>query len=157
MHLGVIGDLPILSQLLTPEAARLLTQTVSSPPMPAAAAFVERHRLQREWSAFFLKHSVLVGPTWCDAQFAHGADLDAASGADTTLRRLRFILPGNVLGIPATAVAAGLSDAGLPLGVQIYADLWRDDLTLTAAQIIEGALGTLTCTIPRKPISGVGV
>ena len=42
----------------------------------------------------------------------------------------------------------GVAD-GLPTGVQVYADLWRDDLSLDAAQVIEDALGTITPIDPR--------
>jgi amidase len=35
---------------------------------------------------------------------------------------------------------------GLPLGVQVYADRWREDLCLAAAQLIEDEVG-LICPI----------
>lgn len=54
--------------------------------------------------------------------------------------RIRFISPANVLGPPATAVPTGLAD-GLPTGVQVYADKWREDLCLDGAEIIESRLG----------------
>ena len=56
--------------------------------------------------------------------------------------RLDFITPANVLGLPATAVPTGVID-GLPAGVQVYADRWRDDLSLTGAEIIESRLGQI--------------
>lgn len=68
---------------------------------------------------------------------------------DAVLKRLVFVVPGNVLGLPATALPTGLAADGLPLGVQVYADLWRDDLSLAAAQVIEDAFGTLTPIDPR--------
>ena len=37
---------------------------------------------------------------------------------------------------------AGVTD-GLPTGVQVYADRWREDLCLTGAEIIEAALGQI--------------
>ena len=46
-----------------------------------------------------------------------------------------FITPGNVLGLPAVALPTGVSD-GLPAGVQVYADLYREDLCLLAAEAI---------------------
>ena len=65
--------------------------------------------------------------------------------ADITLSRLAFITPGNLLGIPAVSVPMGVHD-GLPLGVQVYADRWREDLCLAAAQLIEDEVG-LICPI----------
>ncbi len=148
MQAGLLAELPALRVLMSPAALSLVDRLLAMDGLPVATAFGERHRLQREWSAFFAQHSVVVGPTWCDVQFPHDADLDPDI-PDVGLARLRFITPGNLLGIPATAVPAGLGQGGLPLGVQVYADLWRDDLSLAAAQVIEDALGTLTPIDPR--------
>jgi amidase len=117
--------------------------------MPAAAAFVERHRMQREWSEFFTRYSVIVGPVWTASLFPHDADLDPKTGWQTTHARLRFITPGNLLGIPSTVVPTGIAADGHPQGVQVYADLWRDDVSLAAAEVIEAALGSLTPVDPR--------
>jgi amidase len=149
MQLG-LGDLvPLLGAIMTPPAVGLIEALMAFDTMDANTAFVERHRLQREWSAFFADHPVVVGPTWCDVQFEHDADIHPETGVETTLARLPFILPGNLLGIPGTSVPTGVSD-GLPTAVQVYADLWRDDLSLAAAEVIESALGTIT---PIDPVS----
>lgn len=60
---------------------------------------------------------------------------------------MRFITPGNVLGLPSIALPMGVAD-GLPTGVQIYADLWREDLCLDAAETIEGAVTRPTPIAP---------
>jgi amidase len=151
MQLGVADNLPLLDLVMSPEAVGLLHALMEIPAPLPGAAFVERHRLQREWSAFFVDHPVVVGPTWCDVQFEHDADIDPVSGVDVTLQRLPFIVPGNLLGIPGVALPTGVDTAtGLPLGVQVYADLWRDDLALDAAQSIEDALGVIT---PIDPVT----
>jgi amidase len=99
-----------------------------------------RNRLCRLWSEFFETFPIMVGPTWTDIQFMHDADIHPDTGMDLTIDRLRFIVPGNVLGIPSAAVPTGIIDS-LPAGVQVYADRWRDDLSLKGAEIIESALG----------------
>ena len=55
---------------------------------------------------------------------------------DALKKSFYFIAPANGLGLPAVALATGVSD-GIPTGIQIYADLFRDDLALLAAEIIE--------------------
>ena len=61
---------------------------------------------------------------------------------------MRFIAPGNVLGLPSVALPAGLAD-GLPTGIQIYADLWREDLALAAAEVVEAGFGAVA---PIDPV-----
>ena len=149
MQLGLSELVPLLGAIMTPPAMSIIEGLMALDGMDANTAFVERHRLQREWSAFFADHPVVVGPTWCDVQFEHDADVHPETGVSTSLARLPFILPGNLLGIPGVAVPTGVVD-GLPTGVQVYADLWRDDLALQGAGVIESALGTIT------PIDPVG-
>jgi Asp-tRNA(Asn)/Glu-tRNA(Gln) amidotransferase A subunit family amidase len=38
---------------------------------------------------------------------------------------------------------------GLPLSVQVYADLWHDDRVLDAAEVLETAFGVITPIDPR--------
>jgi amidase len=49
--------------------------------------------------------------------------------------------PYNVLGWPAAVVRAGTSPEGLPIGVQIVGQPWREDVVLAAARVIEAATG----------------
>jgi amidase len=54
-----------------------------------------------------------------------------------------------VLGIPSVALPTGVAD-GLPTGVQVYADRWREDLCLAAAEVIEAALPGPAPIDPRQ-------
>ena len=47
----------------------------------------------------------------------------------------------NLTGWPAVVVRAGTSPEGLPIGVQVVAGPWREDLALAAARHIEQRLG----------------
>ncbi|MBL7174369.1 MAG: indole acetimide hydrolase [Desulfobacteraceae bacterium] len=135
--------LPELSALMSPPPIEMLRKLfVRNDPSSVRLPDIhsERNRLCRIWSEFFVEYPIMLGPTWTDIQFLHDADVHPDTGMDLTSDRLRFITPGNVLGIPSTAVPTGVID-GLPTGVQVYADRWRDDLSLTGAEIIESALG----------------
>jgi amidase len=47
----------------------------------------------------------------------------------------------NLTGWPAVVVRAGTSPDGLPIGVQLVAQPWREDVALAAAAIVEAASG----------------
>jgi amidase len=105
--------------------------------------FTERDRLAVAWSEFFQQYPVVIGPIWADLPFAHDEDLHPQKGFETTLRCLQFITPGNALGIPSVALPIGVTD-GLPTGVQVYAERWREDVALDAAELIESRVGRIT-------------
>ena len=47
----------------------------------------------------------------------------------------------NLTGWPAVVVRGGTSAAGLPIGVQLVARAWREDVALAAARVVEAASG----------------
>lgn len=136
----VMGE--FMRPVVTPELSRMFDQLFAVYPpdaMPAVMVNAERSRLTRLWSEFFVNCPLLIGPTWTQLPFLHDADLDPETGVDVLRDTLRFITPGNLLGIPSACVPCGV-DGGLPRGVQIYADRWREDLCLQAAAIVEAAM-----------------
>jgi amidase len=70
------------------------------------------------------------------------ADYRPASRHDEEAeQRFNYTLPFSVTGWPCVVVRAGTSPDRLPLGVQIVARAWREDVALAAAQQVEAALG----------------
>lgn len=141
---------PALSPVMSEGAIGLIDKLLAHfdpSQMPTTPMYMERDRLAKAWSRFFVDYPVVIGPTWADLPFMHDADM-ADDGLEITLKRLTFITPGNLLGIPAVALPMGVAD-GLPTGVQIYADRWREDLCLNAAGIIETEVGSIAPIDPR--------
>ena len=116
---------------------------------PNSEIHAARSRLTRLWSEFFARFPVAIGPTWTQLPWRVDADLEPGTGVQLVLDTARFITPGNVLGLPSVALPMGVS-YGLPTGIQVYADLWREDLCLQVAEIIEGAMGRLTPIDPLR-------
>jgi amidase len=56
-------------------------------------------------------------------------------------KRFDYTLPFSLLGWPVVTVRAGASKAGMPIGVQIAAKPWRDDVALALGMAVERALG----------------
>ncbi|MCA9561394.1 MAG: hypothetical protein KC583_22765, partial [Myxococcales bacterium] len=119
------------------------------------ALHVERSRLARAWSGFFDAWPVVIGPTLAAPIWPVDADLDPVEGLPLLDRATRFVLPANLLGLPAVTLPVGLDD-GLPQSVQVMADLWREDLCFEAAEVIERAAPRLTPVDPRGPAPRAG-
>ena len=144
--------LPLLTPVMSESALvmlRALLRRFDPSSKTITEIYTERDRLAVAWSAFFQDYPIVIGPTWADLPFLHDADLDPETGIETTLSRLQFITPGNLLGIPSVALPTGVAD-GLPTGVQVYAERWREDLCLDVASVIEARLGRIT---PIDPVT----
>ncbi|MGZ8784521.1 MAG: amidase [Acidimicrobiia bacterium] len=97
---------------------------------------VERHLF--EWDRFrrvmlgFMQHfDVILTPAAELAARPHG---NSAGG-------IPYTLPYSLTGYPAVVVRAGSTAEGMPIGVQVVARPWRDDVALAVAAIIEDAMG----------------
>jgi len=57
------------------------------------------------------------------------------------LRRYSYTQTYNLTGWPAAVVRCGATAGGLPIGVQVVARPWREDVALAVAASLETALG----------------
>ncbi len=103
-----------------------------------------RTGLIREWIMFLEDWPVILAP--CSVQPTPAVNADLAS--DAQLRRFflndfRYISAINVLGLPAAVTPVGFVN-GNPVGAQLIAGRYREDLALDAAAAIEARVGALT-------------
>ena len=103
----------------------------------------ELYRLLRRWDAFRAemlafaeRYDLVLCPVFASAARRHG-DVKREGEADPT----SFTTPFSLTGWPVATVRCGTSAGGLPIGVQVAAAPWRDDLALAAALELERALG----------------
>lgn len=97
----------------------------------------------RVWQMFFENFPVVLAPT--TVKPTPGPRADAVSPertAELFHNDLRFISAINVLGLPAAVVPVTVHD-GKPIGVQLIAGRYREDLALDAAAAIEKRAGML--------------
>jgi amidase len=143
---------PLLDPFMGEGGRRFLDLThVEFPEVTAASValmFENRMRVARAWREFFVTYPIIVGPTATQPPFPHGFDLIDAESALKVVEMFRFVLPANLLGLPAACVPTGIAN-GFPTGVQVIGDLFREDLCLNAAEAIEQSVGVLTPIDPR--------
>ena len=108
-------------------------------------SFVRRASLLRAWQLFLVDYPVVLLPVSAELPFADGLDLkDAESYARVWSAQMTQIgLP--FLGLPALTVSTGLHGS-TPVGVQIVAGRYREDLCLAAGRDIESG------GVPVSPI-----
>ena len=148
---GMADGLEEMSNVISPELHQQLIEVEKyfNPGRGSLNAMLgERQRLRVIWSEFLTEYPVILGPTWTNLPFPCNADLIPVTGAELVIDTIRFIVPGNALGIPGLALPTGVSE-GLASGIQIYADLWRDDLCLLAGECIEREVDTITPIDPK--------
>jgi len=104
---------------------------VGEPTLDEAAierSVFEWERFSRRMSATMREVDVLLTPVARRPAPAHGA-------WDET--EYLFTLPYSLTGQPAAVIPFGVSEEGLPIGVQLAARRWRDDQALAAAVSLE--------------------
>lgn len=111
-------------------------------------AFARRSTLIRQWQVFMQRYPLVLGPVSGEPPFPWGWDVDSVESMARVLRaqESQFAVP--VLGLPAVSVPTGLA-AGLPMGVQLIAPRFREDLVLAAAEVIESRCPPMTPIDPR--------
>jgi aspartyl-tRNA(Asn)/glutamyl-tRNA(Gln) amidotransferase subunit A len=97
-----------------------------------------RTLIARDFAAAFEQADVLVSPTSPTAAFGL-----ATLTHDPLAMYVNDVatVPASLAGVPAMSVPNGLSEDGLPIGLQIMAPLMRDDLMYRAAWALEQELG----------------
>ena len=150
---GDLGHMrPLLEMALTPESLSFLDAGSDIFPEPTTESIHSTHQLRLEiavaWATFMEQYTVIIGPTWTQRPYAHGFDISSTEASMAVLEMMRFILPQNLLGIPAVCVPTGVAD-GLPTGVQVTGRRFREDDCLAVGQLLEDAFGILTPIDPR--------
>lgn len=89
-------------------------------------------RVRREMLRFMERYDLIITPV-----SAAPADLHRAANDSDFV----YTLPYSLTGYPCAVVRAGTAPGGLPIGVQVVARPWREDVALASAATIERATG----------------
>ena len=108
-------------------------------PLPCdvvSHAMVLRTTVQREWRSFFTRYPVLLLPVSGELPFPDGLDLQGEPGFQRVWNAQLPLRAPPALGLPGLAVTTN-QIGSVPVGVQILAGHFREDLCLLAGKAIE--------------------
>lgn len=86
--------------------------------------------------SFFERYDVIISPANAYPAMPHGITFD-----EDRLPAFSYTMTYNLTGWPGAVVRGGTSPEGLPIGVQVVAHPWREDVALAVAKQLETALG----------------
>lgn len=121
------------------------------PPIAASRGITERYwnmstltgaqveTLFSDWDAF--RTAMLVFMADYDAIVCPVDAHPAPRHGDPDPLRFNYTLPYSLTGWPVVVVRVGSSPEGLPIGVQVIANPWRENVALAVATRLESALG----------------
>ncbi|MCC4306728.1 MULTISPECIES: amidase [Rhodococcus] len=114
-----------------------------------------RQAMYASASEFFRRYDAFVTPTVPFTALPLGAEgpesFDCSRGGEAARAIIGFCYPFNITGNPAASIPCGLDTEGLPIGMQIVADLNRDDLVLRVSAAYESQsplIGTPAGAVP---------
>ena len=93
--------------------------------------FAARSRLIREWRAFFEDTPLMLCPVSTDLPFANNRDVASEADFDAIIEAQTLQIAPPLMGLPGLTVSVGT-----PMGVQLLAAPYREDLLLEAGAVI---------------------
>lgn len=105
-------------------------------------AYARRASHVRDWLQLLEDTPLVLTPFLLGQTYVHDRDYQGLEGAAEISSRGFYSIGMNYLGLPAGNVPANFND-GLPIGVQIVGQRWREDLILDACEAIENRIGTM--------------
>jgi len=104
-----------------------------------------RQLIARDFETAFASVDAILTPATPSAAFALGSK---QQDPITMYLNDVFTVPASLAGLPGISVPAGLSEAGLPLGLQVLANKFAEDRVYQVAGALEAAAG-FTLAPPR--------
>jgi amidase len=105
-----------------------------------------RLAIQREWARLLDRYPVLIGPVSTTPWFEPDQERRSLEALAEYFEALKLCEASSFVGLPSVAVPTGLRD-GLPTGVQVISRMYREDLALDAAAVLE---------VPLRPAVSAG-
>jgi amidase len=101
-----------------------------------AAYFASIDQFRAGMHAYLSEIDVILSPVSTSAALPHGTSIE-----DANFKGFSYTMTHNLTGWPAAVVRCGETSTGLPIGVQIAAAPWREDIVLGVALRLEEIFG----------------
>jgi amidase len=111
-------------------------------------ALAQRTWIVRAWSTFLARYPIVLCPVSDMPPLPPDYDQGGRGAVETLMRVQRWQFGFNLTGLPGIAVPTGVNGS-TPIGVQLVASRFREDLLFDAADVIEARVGRLTPIDPR--------
>ena len=108
-------------------------------PAQVARVWMRRRRLEREVAELHAEVDVLLTPATAVPPFAAEGPIPEVIAGQSVFPAMAvpFTMVANLCWNPAASVPAGLTSAGLPVGLQIQARRHADEVVLRMARLLE--------------------
>lgn len=138
---------PALAQIASPDFNAVYDvfkdMTIDLDKVGYMQALSERLTFLRKWMAILDQYPIILTPVFVHDAIRPRADIEGHDRLIHIMRQgMRFVGVINYLGLPASIVPVGLQD-GHPVGVQLVASRFREDMALDAAAAVEKHAGLL--------------
>jgi amidase len=112
------------------------------------ACFEQRLGIIRAWQLFQERYPIIILPVSAQLPFRFGQDQEDDAVVRALIDAQRSLLAIPALGFPSLAVPTGIA-RGRPVGVQVIAGRFREDVCFAAGEIIEARASTFMPIDPR--------
>ncbi len=133
-----------------PALRALLDYGRRQPPEVVAAALTDRIAVQRDWERLFEAVDLLIAPATRDTPPTVAQGREQMRG-DGMRRLLHFTAPADLTGLPTISLPAGLTDDGVPYGLQLVGRHRGEEALIRAGYALQEAGGWPATMPPSTP------
>ncbi len=135
-----------------PDASFVFAQMESLCPKPDLNSFQDalqaRAGFTRQWQAFLKNYPVLLVPVSAEPPFPDLLDVESPESFRRVMESQLVQVGLPLMGLPGLTVATGQTKTGAPMGVQLIAGRYREDVLLDAGSVIEAGGTPVTVADP---------
>lgn len=139
-----LGLAPMLADIDDSGLRVAIDDWMTTLPEPTARTFMsallDRDLVMRSWTAFLAEYPIVVTPLMSLPSVPRAFDTSHRGAMSELMEIGRWGVNLSAVAMPALAFPAGHVD-GVPIGVQLFARAWREDLLLDAGDALEERFG----------------